>query len=196
LYEAIDRLSGAPHVASVPVFVVGLVGLAVNVVAFLLLRAGSKESINVEGAYLEVVSDTLGSLGVVTGAVVMWTTGWRWVDPVVGAAIGLFVVPRAWRLGRTAVWVLIQEAPEGVDLERIAADLSGIDGVSDVHDLHLWTLTSEMDVLTAHLMTRDGAYSHAVLDRARELLAERHGIAHATLQVEPDSHRGCDDVAW
>jgi cobalt-zinc-cadmium efflux system protein len=115
---------------------------------------------------------------------------------VVGAGIGLFVVPRAWRLGRTAVRVLIQEAPEGVDLAGIAADLSAIDGVADVHDLHLWTLTSEMEVLTAHLMTHDGTDSHAVLDRAREVLAERHGIAHATLQVEPDSHRGCDDVAW
>jgi len=196
LYEAVDRLDSPPEVASGPVFVVGLVGLAVNVVSFLLLRAGSKESINVEGAYLEVVSDTLGSVGVVIGAVVMWATGWNRVDAIVGAAIGLFVVPRAWRLGRTAVRVLIQEAPEGVDLEGIATDLSGIEGVSDVHDLHLWTLTSEMDVLTAHLMTRDGADSHAVLDRAREILADRHGIAHATLQVEPDSHRGCDDVAW
>jgi cobalt-zinc-cadmium efflux system protein len=196
LYEAGARVDEPPAVSSVPVFAVGMVGLAVNVVAFLLLRSGSKESINVEGAYLEVMSDTLGSLGVVIGAIVMWTTGWHWVDPVVGAGIGLFVVPRAWRLGRTAVRVLIQEAPEGVDLEGIAADLSRIDGVADVHDLHLWTLTSEMDVLTAHLMTRDGTDAHAVLDQARELLAVRHGIAHATLQVEPDSHRGCDDIAW
>jgi cobalt-zinc-cadmium efflux system protein len=196
LYEAASRLSSPPAVASVPVFVVGLVGLAVNVVAFVLLRAGSKESINVEGAYLEVVSDTLGSVGVVVGAVVMWTTGWHRVDAIVGAAIGLFVVPRAWRLGRTAVRVLIQEAPAGFDLAGIAADLSAIDGVADVHDLHLWTLTSEMEVLTAHLMTTAGVDAHGVLDRAREVLVVRHGIAHATLQVEPDTHEGCDDVSW
>jgi cobalt-zinc-cadmium efflux system protein len=196
LYEAGVRLDDPPHVASWPVLVVGVVGLAVNLTAFVLLRAGARESINLEGAYLEVLSDTLGSLGVIVGAAVMWATGWHRVDAVVGAAIGVFVVPRAWRLGRAAVRVLIQEAPEGVDLDGIATDLSSIAGVADVHDLHIWTLTSEMEVLTAHLMTRDGADAHAVLDQARFLLATRHGIAHATLQVEPDTHEGCEDVAW
>ncbi|MFN8050655.1 MAG: cation diffusion facilitator family transporter [Acidimicrobiales bacterium] len=195
-YEAAQRLSEPPHIASVPVLVVGVIGLAVNIASFLLLRAGAKESLNVEGAYVEVISDALGSLGVIVGAAVMWATGWAWVDPAIGAAIGLFILPRAWRLGREALRVLLQVAPESVDLDAVSADLRGIDGVVDVHDLHVWTLTSDMEVLTAHLMTSAAVDSHAVLDRARQILGERHGLHHATLQVEPDDHTGCDDVTW
>jgi cation diffusion facilitator family transporter len=105
----------------------------------------------VRGAYVEVVADALGSVGVIVAAGLMWVTGWGWVDPVIGAGIGLFILPRAWRLGRDAVRMLVQAAPEGVDLSAVTAALTGIDGVADVHDLHAWTLTSDMDVLTAHL---------------------------------------------
>jgi cobalt-zinc-cadmium efflux system protein len=196
MFEAVSRLSEPPHIASAPVLIVGVLGLAVNVVAFLLLRSGSKESLNVEGAYVEVMSDALGSLGVILGAGVMWITGWAWVDPVIAAGIGLFILPRALRLGREALRVLLQAAPRNLDLAAVTADLAGIDGVVDVHDLHVWTLTSDMDVLTAHLMTSPSTDSHAVLDRAREMLGERHGLHHATLQVEPDDHRGCDELEW
>ncbi|MDQ2677895.1 MAG: cation diffusion facilitator family transporter [Actinomycetota bacterium] len=196
LYEAAERLREPTEIAATPVLVVGLLGLVVNVVVFLLLRQGADESINIEGAYLEVVADMLGSIGVVVGALAMMTMGWTWVDPVIGAGIGVFILPRAYRLGREALRILLQEAPAGTDLEGIAADLSGIAGVVDVHDLHVWTLTSEMDVLTAHLMTSDGADGHAVLDDARSILTERHGIGHATLQVEPSSHTGCDEIDW
>ena len=196
LFEAISRLRDAPDVASTPVLIVGVIGLVVNVVAFLLLRAGSKESVNLQGAYLEVLSDMLGSVGVIVAAIVWGITGWSWVDPVIGAAIGVFILPRAWKLGREALRVLVQAAPARLDLTELQAELAGIGGVVDVHDLHVWTLTSEMEVATAHLMIAAGADSHAVLDRARELLAERHGIAHSTLQVEPDDHRGCQDVSW
>ena len=196
LFEAISRLRDAPDVASTPVLIVGVIGLVVNVVAFLLLRAGSKESLNLQGAYLEVLSDMLGSVGVIVAAIVWGITGWSWVDPVIGAAIGVFILPRAWKLGREALRVLVQAAPARLDLTELQAELAGIGGVVDVHDLHVWTLTSEMEVATAHLMVAAGADSHAVLDRARELLAERHGIAHSTLQVEPDDHRGCQDVSW
>lgn len=196
VYEAVGRLGEPPHIASLPVLVVGVIGLAVNIVAFLLLRSGSKESLNVEGAYVEVMSDALGSLGVIVGAAVMWITGWSWVDPLIAAGIGLFILPRAVRLGREALRVLLQAAPPGLDLDAVSADLAGIDGVVDVHDLHVWTLTSDMEVLTAHLMTGASVDGHAVLDRARELLGERHGLHHATLQVEPDDHTGCSDLTW
>ena len=196
LFEAISRLRDAPDVASTPVLIVGVIGLVVNVIAFLLLRAGSKESLNLQGAYLEVLSDMLGSVGVIAAAIVWGVTGWSWVDPVIGAAIGVFILPRAWKLGREALRVVVQAAPARLDLAEVQAELAGIGGVVDVHDLHVWTLTSEMEVATAHLMVAAGADSHAVLDRARELLAERHGIAHSTLQVEPDDHRGCQDVSW
>jgi cobalt-zinc-cadmium efflux system protein len=196
LVEAVIRFGDPPDIEAAPVFVVGVLGLAVNIVAFLLLRAGAKESLNVEGAYLEVLSDTLGSIGVIVGAVIIAATGWGWVDVVVGAAIGVFILPRAWRLGREALRVLIQAAPAGVDLAGVRADLAAIPGVVDVHDLHVWTLTSEMEVASAHVMVRAGTDTHSVLDRARQVLADRHRLQHATLQVEPDDHRGCDEVAW
>jgi len=196
MYEAVSRLRDAHEVASTPVLIVGVIGLVVNIVAFLLLRAGAKESLNVQGAYLEVLSDTLGSVGVIVAAIVWGITGWRWVDPVIGAAIGVFILPRAWKLGGEAFRVLVQAAPRRLDVPALKVDLAAIDGVVDVHDLHVWTLTSEMEVATAHLMVSAGTDSHGVLDQARAMLAERHGITHATLQVEPDDHHGCDEVTW
>ncbi len=196
LFQAIGRLSDAPEVASTPVLVVGVIGLVVNVIAFLLLRAGAKESLNMQGAYLEVLSDTLGSVGVIVAAVVWGITDWTWVDPVIGAVIGVFILPRAWRLGREALLVLVQAAPSRLDIPALQRELGTIAGVVDVHDIHVWTLTSEMEVATAHLMVSTGTDSHAVLDQARHLLANRHGITHATLQVEPEDHHGCEEVTW
>jgi cobalt-zinc-cadmium efflux system protein len=196
LIEAVGRFQDPPEVLAAPMLVVAVLGLAANLVAFSLLRAGSKESLNVEGAYLEVVADAIGSIGVVAGAVVLRITDWGWVDPLVGMGIGLWILPRTWRLGAQAVRILVQAAPPGMDLEMLRKDLAGVDGVVDVHDLHVWTLTSDMDVASAHLMVRTGTDGHAVLDRARQVLDERHGIGHATLQVEPEDHRGCDEVAW
>ena len=167
LVEALGRIGDAPEVASLPVLVVGCIGLAVNLVAFFLLRAGAKESLNLQGAYLEVFSDTLGSVAVIIGAAVWGLTGWTWVDPVLGAAIGVFILPRAYRLGREAVRVLVQAAPAGVDVASVQQDLAAITGVVDVHDVHVWTLTSEMDVASAHVMINVGADSHRVLDEAR-----------------------------
>jgi cobalt-zinc-cadmium efflux system protein len=195
-YEAISRLSDARVVASVPVLVVGVVGLAVNAAAFVLLRAGAKESLNLQGAYLEVLSDTVGSIGVIIGAIVWGITGWTWVDPVIAMAIGVFILPRAWKLGRDALRVLLQAAPARLDLPALQSEIASIDGVVDVHDLHVWTLTSEMEVVTAHLVVNAGTETHGVLDRARALLAEGYGITHATFQVEPDDHRGCDELTW
>jgi cobalt-zinc-cadmium efflux system protein len=196
LVEAVRRWNNPADVLAGPMLVVAIVGLVANVVAFGLLRDGSKASLNVRGAYLEVMSDLLGSLGVILAAVVLQVTGWEWVDPAVGVAIGLFILPRAWGLGAQAVRILVQAAPVGTDLAAIEAQLQAIDGVVDVHDLHVWTLTSEMDVASVHLMVRDGTDAHGVLDRARVVLRDGHGIGHATLQVEPDTHEGCDELAW
>jgi cobalt-zinc-cadmium efflux system protein len=194
--EASSRLDDPPDIAATPVLVVGLVGLAVNVIAFLLLRSGAKESLNLRGAYLEVVADLLGSAAVVVGAIVIATTGWQLVDPILGAAIGLMIRPRALRLGGEALRVLLQAAPARVDVAALQTDLAAIEGVVDVHDLHVWTLTSEMEVASAHLMVTKQADTHAVLDRARAMLIDRHHLHHATLQVEPDDHTGCDEVSW
>ncbi len=196
LVEAVRRLGDEPEVLGVPMLVVAVGGLVVNLIAFALLRRGAEESINVRGAYLEVVADTLGSVGVIVAAVLLEVFGWVWVDPVVGAAIGLWILPRTFLLGRHAVRILLQSAPPGIDVDQVAADLGAVEGVIGVHDLHLWTLTSGMDSLSAHLVTADDADHHAVLDRARVLLTDRYRIDHSTLQVEPECHDGCQDVHW
>jgi cobalt-zinc-cadmium efflux system protein len=196
LVEAVRRLFDEPEVLGVPMFVVAALGLGVNLIAFVLLREGAKESLNVEGAYVEVLADTVGSVGVLVAAAMLEWFGWGWADPVVAALIGLWILPRTWRLGRKAVRVLLQAAPDHVDLDALGGDLAAIDGVVDVHDLHVWTLTSDMDAASAHLVARADADHHAILDRARELLADRHHVLHGTFQVEPDTHEGCHDVTW
>ncbi|HEY8544077.1 MAG TPA: cation diffusion facilitator family transporter [Acidimicrobiales bacterium] len=194
--EALRRFADPAEVTSTPMLVIAVLGLLANLAGFLILREGSRESLNVEGAYLEVVADTLGSVGVIVAAVAIKATGWEWIDPVVGVAVGVFILPRTWRLGARAIRVLVQAAPPGTDLEGIGADLAAIEGVVDVHDLHVWTLTSDMDVASAHLMVGPGIDHHGVLDQARVLLRDRYSILHATLQVEPDDHRGCDELTW
>lgn len=194
--QAVRRFGDPPEVLGATMLVVAGLGLAANVVAFFLLRAGAKESLNVEGAYLEVLADTVGSVAVMAAAVVIEVTGWQWVDPAVGVAIGLWVLPRTFRLATRAVRILVQAAPVGVDLDALESDLAAVPGVIDVHDLHMWTLTSEMDVVSAHLMVTVGTDSHGVLDEARALLRDRYRVTHATLQVEPDDHEGCAEIAW
>jgi cobalt-zinc-cadmium efflux system protein len=196
LVEAGRRLGDEPDVDAGPMLVVGGAGLAVNVLVFLLLRAGARESLNVEGAYLDAVTDMLASVGVIAAGVIVATTGWAYADPIAAAAIGLWVLPRAWSLARRSVRVLIQAAPAHLDVARLQADLAGLPGVVDVHDLHVWTLTSEMDVASAHLVTTAGTDMHGVLDRARDVLRVEYAITHATLQVEPDDHEGCAEVNW
>jgi cobalt-zinc-cadmium efflux system protein len=196
LVEAIRRFGDAPDVDDTAMLVVATLGLAANLVAFALLRAGARESLNVEGAYLEVLSDTVGSLAVIAGAAVISITGWWWVDPAVAIAIGIWILPRAFRLAGRALRIVMQSAPPGLDLDAVAVELAAIDGVVDVHDLHVWTLTSDMEVASAHLRVADGSDSHGVLDEARHLLHSRYRIDHATLQIEPISHAGCSEVAW
>lgn len=192
--EGLRRLGDPPEVPGLPVLLVGGFGLVTNLVSLVLLSGGG--SLVAEGARLDVLADTIGSVGVMVGAVVVLATGSGAADAWVGLAIGIWIAPRALRLGRDAVRVLMQSAPAGIDLDALAADLVALPDVVEVHDLHVWTLTSDMDVLTAHVMVRAGADHHAVLDQARDVLANRHRIHHATLQVEPEDHRGCGELDW
>ena len=194
LYEAIGRISDPPDVPGAPLLIVGGIGLVTNVIALRLLSGGG--SLAAEGARLEVLADTIGSIGVVIGGAVIMITGLTVIDAWVGLAIALWIVPRSIRLATDALRILLQSAPPDVDVDALTADLAGVADVVDVHDLHVWTLTSDMEVLTAHVMVAVGADTHAVLDRARALLSERHGIHHATLQVEPEDHTGCAEVDW
>lgn len=196
LIEAINRFSDPPDVIGLPVLIVAVIGLAANLYALFLLRRGASESLNVHGAFLEVMADTLGSIGTIVAAIVLTTTGWNLVDPIVGAAIGLFILPRTLRIAGQALRILLQVAPPHVDVEEVRRRLGALPGVVDVHDLHVWTLTSDMEVVSAHVMVGSGVDNHEVLDQARELLRADFGLAHATLQVEPDTHEGCAEVAW
>jgi cobalt-zinc-cadmium efflux system protein len=194
--EAVRRIGSEPEVAAWPLFAVGGLGLLVNLTALLLLRGGAAESLNVRGAYLEVLADTAGSVGVLVAAGLVAATGDATWDTAIALVIGAFVVVRAIGLGRQVFAVLAQHVPAGMRADDVAAALAATEGVHDVHDLHLWTLTSGMNVATAHLVTVDGADAHEVLDRARDVLRDQHGVAHATLQVEPRSHTGCQEVGW
>ena len=196
LYESVQRFQDPPDVATTAMLVVAVGGLAVNLIAWRLLRAGAKESLNVKGAYFEVIADLAGSVGVIVAALIMILTGWPYADPLFAALIGVFILPRAWTLGSQALRILTQMAPRGLNLDHLRSDLLAIAEVIDVHDLHAWTLTSEMDVATVHLMTTKDADPHPVLDEARDLLQTKYDISHATLQVEPGDHRGCSEVAW
>jgi cobalt-zinc-cadmium efflux system protein len=185
LIEAWRRFSDPADVPGVALLVVATVGLVVNVISFLLLRQGAKESLNVRGASLEVLSDMLGSIGVIIAGLVLIVTGWPYIDPIVGVAIGLFILPRAWRLGREALRILLQVAPADIDIPSVRSGLTALPGIADVHDLHVWTLTSGLRVATGHLDLAPGADSGTVLATARQWLTENIGIEHVTLQVEP-----------
>ena len=172
-------------------------GLMVNIVAFALLRSGAKESINVRGAYLEVVGDLLGSVGVIVAAAIIALTGWLYADPIVAVIVALMILPRTFALGRSAVRILVQAAPEHLDVAVVRDRLAAVPGVCDVHDLHVWTLTSGMDVASAHLSLEPAAELGTVLAIAREALHDDFAIDHATLQVEPAGVGGdCGPAGW
>ncbi|MBI2708455.1 MAG: cation transporter [Actinobacteria bacterium] len=188
LFEAYRRFRAPPEVLGVPMLVVAVIGLLVNLASFRLLMAGSKESLNVKGAFLEVMSDLLGSIGVIVAAVVVATTGWTYADPLIGAGIGLFIIPRTYKLCAQAVRILIEAAPPGMDVEAVRARIAGLPGVAGVHDLHVWTLTSGMDAASGHVVVADGADHHGVLDRVTGVLTDEYGIAHTTIQCETADH--------
>lgn len=189
LFEAYRRFQDPPEVLGLPMLVVAIGGLIVNIIAFRLLMAGSKESLNLKGAYLEVLADMVGSIGVIVGAVVIATTGFRQIDTVVAVAIGLFILPRTWSLMRQGLRILMEVAPPGVDVAAATRELEGIPGVKEVHDLHIWTLTSGMEVATVHIVVDSVDIDwHSVLDQARQILADKYGVTHPTIQLEPDEH--------
>lgn len=194
--EAVGRIGADVEVSSGPMLVVGALGLVVNLVCLALLRGGAQESINVKGAYYEVMADAAGSVGVVVAGVLVGLTGTGQWDTVVAVAIGVFVAVRAVMLGRQVLAVLGQHAPADVDLDAVVRDLEAVAGVAEIHDLHAWTLTSGMNVATAHLVLRVGADSQSVLAGAQATLRDGHGIEHATLQVEVTPARECHEATW
>ena len=197
LVQAVRRFTDPPDVPAGWMLLVAAGGLAANVVAFALLRSGAQENIGVRGAYLEVLGDLLGSVGVIVAALVIWLTGWTYADPIVAVVVALMILPRTFALGRSAVRILVQAAPEHLDITAVRERLAAVPGVCDVHDLHVWTLTSGMDVASAHLRLDPAAEFGSVLTVAREALHEDFAIDHATLQVEPAGpSRSCTPTGW
>ena len=187
LYEAYQRFLSPPPIASGTVLIVASVGLVVNVAGIYLLRSGARESLNVKGAYFEVLSDLLSSVAVIAAAAVMWLTGWYYADPIVSAGIGLFILPRTWTLMREAVGILLEGTPSDVNLAALRGALARVPGVSGVHDLHVWSLTSGYNAMSAHLVAADERLLRHILDAARAA-AREFNVRHVTVQIEPQGY--------
>ncbi|MBB1246648.1 cation transporter [Streptomyces durbertensis] len=192
LVEAIDRLRNPVEVPGGLTIVFGLAGLALNLCSLALLMRGQRESLNVRGAFLEVLADALGSLAVVVAALVILTTGWKQADPVASLLIAVMIVPRTLKLAKEAVEVLLEAAPKGVDVDEVRAHILAVPGVEEVHDLHVWTITSGMPVLSAHVVvergTLDSVGHERVLRDLRACLGEHFDVEHCTFQLEPHGH--------
>jgi cobalt-zinc-cadmium efflux system protein len=193
LVAAVGRWSDPPDVETGLMLTVAVVGAAANAGCLLLLREGQAHSLNLRGAYLEVFGDLLGSLAVVAAGVVIATTGWARADVVASMAIGLMILPRAWHLLAAVVDVLLEATPRGVDLDNVRDHIREVPGVVDVHDLHAWTITSGVPVLSAHVVVDDECIatgrSGEVLDRLGECLAGHFDVDHCTFQLEPVGHQ-------
>ena len=153
-----------------------------------LLREGSAESLNLKGAYFEVLSDMLSSIGVIAAGLIMWLTGWYYADPLFSAAIGLFIVPRTWSLLKDAVGILLEGTPSTVNVAVLRDAIAGLPGVGGVHDLHVWSLTSGMNAMSAHVVIADGASHEAVLRTVQQHVTSQFDVSHSTIQLEPPGH--------
>jgi len=184
LYEAYVRLSQPAEIASLGMLVVAVIGLAVNFLSMQLLSQHKDNSLNVKGAYLEVWADMLGSLGVIAGALVIWLTGWTWVDSVIAVGIGFMVFPRTWVLLKECINILLEGVPPGMKLAEVELAISTVPGVASVHDLHLWAITQSKASLTAHAVLEEGADAETVRQAVEKRLRDQFDLHHTTLQME------------
>lgn len=185
LYEAYQRLSQPPEIQSMGMLGVAVVGLIINLISMRILFSSSKDSLNVKGAYLEVLSDALGSVGVIIGALLIYFTGWMWIDTLIAVLIGFWVLPRTWVLLKQSINILLEGVPEEIDIEDLRNDLLALEGVESIHQLKVWAITSKNVHLTVHLFApqvdRNQLYRAAV-----EMLTHEHGVTEVTLQIEED----------
>ena len=184
LYEAYQRFKNPPEVESLGMLGVAAIGLVVNLIGMYILRAGSTESLNMKGAYFEVLSDMLTSIGVIIAGIIMLTTGWYYADPLISAGIGLFILPRTWSLLKDAVGVLIEGTPSDVNIATLRESLGKVEGVADIHDLHIWSLTSGVNEMSVHAVLADGAEHDDVLARVHDFVPKNFKISHVTVQTE------------
>ncbi|MFC8373557.1 MULTISPECIES: cation diffusion facilitator family transporter [unclassified Streptomyces] len=192
LYEAIERFVTPADTKGGLAMVFGAIGLVANLVSLTLLMRGQKESLNVRGAFLEVVADALGSVAVMLSALVILTTGWTVADPIASLLIALMIVPRTVKLLRETLDVLLEAAPKGVDMAQVREHILATDGVEDVHDLHAWTITSGMPVLSAHVVVSSDVLNtighEKMLHELQNCLGAHFDVEHCTFQLEPGGH--------
>ena len=190
LYEAYQRFTQPPEIQSLGMLTVASIGLIINLISMKILMSSATESLNMKGAYLEVLSDALGSVGVIIGAMIIYYTNWYWVDTIIAVAIGFWVLPRTWILLRQSINILLEGVPEEIDIEKLRHDLLALDGVESIHQLKVWAITSQNIHLTVHLFApnidRNQLHRTAI-----EMLSHEHGIAEVTLQIEDDAEMNC-----
>lgn len=196
VYEAWRRLEQPPDIQPVSMLVIAVIGLVVNLASMKVLAGGREDSLNVKGAYLEVWSDMLGSLGVIVGAIVIKLTGLEWVDSVVAILIGLWVVPRTWTLLKATINILLEGVPDEIDIEEVRRRLLAVPGVRSIHDLHVWALTGGKVSLTVHVVNDESVDAErAILPVIRRQMAEKFGITHITVQCELEPCHQSDETS-
>jgi cobalt-zinc-cadmium efflux system protein len=193
LYEAYQRFSQPPEIQSVGMLIVASIGLIINLISMKILMSNAAESLNMKGAYLEVMSDALGSVGVIIGAIIIYYTHWYWVDTLIAVAIGFWVLPRTWILLKQSINILLEGVPEEVDIEKLRTDLLVLEGVESIHQLKVWAISSKNIHLSVHLFAPN-ADRKQLHGAAIEMLAHTHGIAEVTLQIEDDAEMNCQHI--
>ena len=184
-WEAYHRLLAPPEVSSLSMMTIAFVGLLANIAAaYVLMRGDIKNNLNMRSAFLHVLGDMLGSAGAIVAGLLMWQFEWYIADPIISIIVGILIIASAWRITKDSVNVLMEGTPSSIDTGRVTTSLQAIPGVIEVHDLHIWTVTSGFDSLSCHLHVQDEVVSYDVLNRALHLLKEDFGITHATIQIE------------
>lgn len=185
-WEAVQRFQTPQEVAGPLMMGIAVGGLVINLVSMSILHGGREESLNLRGAWLHVMMDALGSVGAICAGLAIWLFDWWWVDPLASILIGLLVIYSSWRLLAEAVSVLMESAPANIDVDEVLEAMTEVAGVSEIHDLHIWTITSGLISLSAHAVAEDHRHDAEILSELRELLHERFGIDHITIQIEPE----------
>ncbi|MDR6156684.1 cobalt-zinc-cadmium efflux system protein [Chryseobacterium sp. SLBN-27] len=188
LYEAFQRFKNPPEVQSGSMMIVAGIGLVVNIIGILIIRKDSNESLNMKGAYFEVLSDMLTSLGVMIAGVIMLTTQWYYADPIISAAIGLLIIPRTLKLLMEAVNVLLEGTPKDVDISKLRASLEELPGIKELHDLHVWSLTSGVNAMSAHVIADDNKNRNEILQILKDKATTDFKITHTTFQIEYEGY--------
>ncbi|PIL84050.1 cation transporter, partial [Acinetobacter baumannii] len=183
-----------PEIQSVGMLIVATIGLVINLISMKILMSSANNSLNVKGAYLEVLSDALGSVGVIIGAIIIYFTNWYWIDTLIAVLIGFWVLPRTWVLLKQSINILLEGVPEEVDIEKLRADLLSLNGVESIHQLKVWAITSKNIHLTVHLFAPEADRNKLYQD-AVEMLSLEHGIGEVTLQIEDDAEINCQHIA-